>query len=209
MLETLIPNLDDELARLRRTAPSGFVLAFNWSVMGPEHMISEFPAEWRTEYEEKNYMVADPILIWAFSLSGVRRWSEVRLPDIRKVLERGRAHGLAYGAVFSQKRGLKRSVLSIAHDSREFTDEEIDAVDARFSLWCDLATNQAALTAKEIAVLQLLRDGEGQKEIAQILQIAETTVKQRAVSATKKLGAKNRTQAVAIALKRGFLDHVA
>jgi LuxR family transcriptional regulator len=65
---------------------------------------------------------------------------------------------------------------------------------------------RASLTDAELAVLRAFRDGLGQKETADALGIAESTVKQRAIRACSKLGAHTRTQAVAIAVQRNYFD---
>ena len=206
MLNGLIPNFEREVVELREVGPAGFIIAFNMTFRGPEHMHSAYPERWREEYEERNYFVGDPVLTWALVTDGYRRWSEIKIPDLRHILTRGASFGLKYGVVFSVKKGRKRSFLTIARKDRELTDSEIDRINTKFELWCELVTNRAALTEKELEVLRLLRDGLGQKEIGDTLNIAESTVKQRAVSATSKLGANNRTQAVAIAMARGYLD---
>lgn len=206
LLIRLIPSFDREVQDLHDLAPAGFIIAFNMTFRGPEHMHSAYPDKWRAEYEERNYFIGDPILSWALLFSGSKRWSDIGVGDLRNVMKRGTTFGLKFGAVFSTKRGRKRSFLTMARSDREFTDGEIEQVNAKFQLWCDLVTNRAALTDKELEVLRLLRDGLGQQEIADTLNIAESTVKQRAVNATGKLGANNRTQAVAIAMARGYLD---
>jgi LuxR family transcriptional regulator, quorum-sensing system regulator SdiA len=207
LLSSLIPGFDNEVEELRTTGPAGFIIAFNMTFRGPEHMFSAYPGLWQKEYEERNYFVGDPVLTWALVTDGHKRWSEIKLPDLRHIMTRGASFGLKYGVVFSVKKGRKRSFLTIARNDRELTDNEIGRLNAKFELWCELVTNRAALTEKELEVLRLLRDGLGQKEIGDTLNIAESTVKQRAVSATNKLAANNRTQAVAIAMSRGYLDH--
>ncbi|WP_377513347.1 autoinducer binding domain-containing protein [Octadecabacter sp. R77987] len=206
MLNALIPNFEQELDDLREIGSAGFILAFNMSFRGPEYMHSEYPDEWREEYEDRNYFALDPVLAWTLVHSGSRRWSEVKLPDVRGVLKRAQAFGLIYGAVFSRKKKRKRSFLTVARSDRELNDTEILLLNDRFDRWCEIVTNKASLTSRELDVLRSLRDGLGQREIAEALSISESTVKQRAQSAVAKLGASNRTQAVAIAMTRGFLD---
>jgi DNA-binding NarL/FixJ family response regulator len=62
------------------------------------------------------------------------------------------------------------------------------------------------LTTRELQVLQLIRDGYRNKEIADQLAIAETTVNFHIKNLVEKLGAKDRTHAVTIALRRGLLQ---
>jgi DNA-binding NarL/FixJ family response regulator len=61
------------------------------------------------------------------------------------------------------------------------------------------------LTARELQVLSLLRDGYRNKQIADQLAIAETTVNFHIKNLVDKLGANDRTHAVTIAIRRGLL----
>lgn len=63
-----------------------------------------------------------------------------------------------------------------------------------------------ALTAAEISVLRLIAAGNANKEIADQLSIAEDTVKWRVKNILSKLGARDRTQAAMIGVKRGIID---
>jgi DNA-binding NarL/FixJ family response regulator len=62
------------------------------------------------------------------------------------------------------------------------------------------------LTAREIDILRLVAGGNANKEIAAQLSIAEETVKSHITSILSKLGANDRTHAVAIGLKRGIIE---
>ena len=62
------------------------------------------------------------------------------------------------------------------------------------------------LTTRELEVLQLIRDGYRNKQIAGQLAIAETTVNFHIKNIVSKLGANDRTHAVTIALRRGSLQ---
>jgi DNA-binding NarL/FixJ family response regulator len=61
------------------------------------------------------------------------------------------------------------------------------------------------LTARELEVLQLIRDGYKNKQVADELSISENTVNFHIKNITDKLGAKDRTHAVTIAVRRGLL----
>jgi DNA-binding NarL/FixJ family response regulator len=61
------------------------------------------------------------------------------------------------------------------------------------------------LTARELEVLGLIRDGHRNKQIADVLGIAETTVNFHIKNLVDKLGANDRTHAVTIAIRRGLL----
>src|SRR5271155_2704278 len=62
------------------------------------------------------------------------------------------------------------------------------------------------LTVRELDVLRLIRDGYRNKQIADQLAIAETTVNFHVKNLVAKLQAKDRTHAVTIALRRGLLQ---
>ncbi len=61
------------------------------------------------------------------------------------------------------------------------------------------------LTAREIEVLQQIASGNRNRDIAEKLFISEETVKVHIKHIMDKLGASDRTQAVAIALRRGIM----
>lgn len=206
MVADVIPNFERELEQLSVVAPAGWNLAFNYRWNGPEHMYVGYPEAWRAEYESKNYAIGDPILLWILSKDqGCIRWSEVRMPDLRGVMEKARRHQINYGAVFTRQVGATKSFLSMARSDREFTNDELAAYNARFNLWVDLLVNRADLSAGELDVLRSFRDGLGQAETARALGISESTVKQRFVKICAKLNASTRTQAVAIAVARNYL----
>ena len=62
------------------------------------------------------------------------------------------------------------------------------------------------LTPRELDVLRLIRDGNGNKQIAGVLSIAETTVNFHVKNLVAKLRANDRVHAVALAIRRGILD---
>jgi DNA-binding NarL/FixJ family response regulator len=63
-----------------------------------------------------------------------------------------------------------------------------------------------ALSDREIEVLRRVATGHSNKVIAAQLNVSEATVKGHMKSILSKLGANDRTHAVTIAMKRGFID---
>ena len=63
-----------------------------------------------------------------------------------------------------------------------------------------------ALTAREVEVLQQIAAGNRNRDIAEKLFIAEETVKVHIKHIMEKLGASDRTQAVAIGVRRGIIQ---
>jgi DNA-binding NarL/FixJ family response regulator len=63
-----------------------------------------------------------------------------------------------------------------------------------------------ALTDREIAVLRLVADGHANKQVAWQLDLSVDTIKANLKTIFAKLGVNDRTHAVTIAAKRGYLD---
>ncbi len=85
------------------------------------------------------------------------------------------------------------------HDGKKRISPEIASEIAEYAA----DTN---LTSREIDVLRLIAAGNANKLVADQLSITEDTVKAHVKNILSKLGANDRTHAVAIALKRGIID---
>jgi LuxR family quorum sensing-dependent transcriptional regulator len=62
------------------------------------------------------------------------------------------------------------------------------------------------LTSRETEVLTWVARGESARKIAEILHITKRTVDAHVLSAVRKTGAANRTQAVVVAMLDGVID---
>ncbi|WP_245976814.1 response regulator transcription factor [Oceanobacillus arenosus] len=62
------------------------------------------------------------------------------------------------------------------------------------------------LSKRELEVMRYISWGESTKEIANVMGISELTVKQYVKSSLKKLGVRNRTEAVAALLRKGIIS---
>jgi DNA-binding NarL/FixJ family response regulator len=91
------------------------------------------------------------------------------------------------------------SVIRSVHAGRKLVPVEVAARLAEH-------IGDETLTARELEVLRLIRDGHRNKQIADELRIAETTVNFHIKNLVDKLGANDRTHAVTIAIRRGLLD---
>jgi len=63
----------------------------------------------------------------------------------------------------------------------------------------------APLSAREIEILEYIARGNSNKEIARALKISDQTVKNHITSILRKLAVNDRTQAVVLALRRGWI----
>jgi DNA-binding NarL/FixJ family response regulator len=69
-----------------------------------------------------------------------------------------------------------------------------------------VAGGRSPITAREVQILEAVADGKSNKEIAGALAIAEDTVKTHLRNLFEKLGAADRAQAVAIALRQNLIE---
>jgi DNA-binding NarL/FixJ family response regulator len=67
-------------------------------------------------------------------------------------------------------------------------------------------SGEETLTPKELEVLRLIAAGNANKEIGVHLSISEESVKSRVKNILDKLGARDRTHAVTVGLKRGIIE---
>lgn len=67
--------------------------------------------------------------------------------------------------------------------------------------------DSAALSEREVEVLRRVAEGDRNRDIGEVLRISEETVKAHLRRIMDKLGAKDRTQAVAIAIRRGIIQY--
>ena len=71
---------------------------------------------------------------------------------------------------------------------------------------CGAIVEASTLTARELEALTWVARGKSAWEISEILQISKRTVDEHVQRATRKLGAANRTQAAAIAVRARIID---
>ena len=114
--------------------------------------------------------------------------------DIQRAL---RAGASAY-ILKSMPKAEMLNVIRSVHSGRRFIPSDVAARLAEHM-------GEEDLTNRELDVLRLIRDGYRNKQIADHLSIAETTVNFHIKNLVDKLGANDRTHAVTIAIRRGLL----
>lgn len=114
--------------------------------------------------------------------------------DIRRALEAGAQAYLIKGVVRTELRKVIKAVYSGDRYVPENVAEKIAA-----------HLNKPLPTARELDVLQLLAEGMRNKEIGARLSIGEDTVKMHIRNLLQKLEVHDRTHAVMVAVRRGFI----
>ncbi len=205
MADDFLKDDDEQLKALRDLAPAGFVVALNVDWSGPQLLHSEFSPEWRTEYEEKNYFILDPVFYWTITNRGRIRWSEIKLPDVANVSGKAASHGMKYGAVLSERASRSRSFLTAARSDREFTEPEMERLSEIFRYCINTLIPVASLSEFELNIIKLLQGGKTTTETAKEIDLSEKEVKAYISSAMDKLEVKNRKQLVSSAEIRGLI----
>jgi len=144
-------------------------------------------------------------------MDGIATLIEIRkiFPDARVVMlttsesdgdiQRAMRAGAAAYVLKSMPKEEILAVLRSVHQRGRFMPTQVAALIAEHM-------GEEQLTARELDVLRLIRDGYRNKQIADRLCIAETTVNFHIKNLVDKLQANDRTHAVTIAIRRGLLQ---
>jgi LuxR family quorum sensing-dependent transcriptional regulator len=179
-------------------------------------LVDKMPAEFARLYVERGCVHVDPVL------RRLRRSAmpfEYRTepdpesePRAREVMRFRRDFGIRMGFVVPVRARIGTGLVSVSGERPELPSDTKPALHLMalyaFERISDLlrprASERRQLTEREREVLRWVAVGKSAWEIGEILCIARRTVDEHTQTAARKLGAVNRTQAVAIALR----DHV-
>lgn len=91
------------------------------------------------------------------------------------------------------------STIRKLHEGKHYLPSEVAGIIAAHMM-------DDALSCREIEVLKFVATGCSNKEVANRMHVSEETAKSHVSSILSKLGARDRTQAVVIAARRGIID---
>ena len=189
-------SLQENFDRLSELAPAGFSAGLHIRFAAPLIYVRTYDEAWTKVYDENAYALRDPLVFWGLGVKGHTRWSAIRLPDPFNILGQARTYGLAYGAVISYGPITSRSIIGMAHDTREFTDNEIVEAARIVTNLHVAAEPPTELTPAQVEALRLLADGDRHAAAAAKLGISESAFKARLQSARVRLGARTTAQAL-------------
>jgi LuxR family quorum sensing-dependent transcriptional regulator len=183
-------------------------------------LASRLPQEWLQLYLDKQYAHADPSFRWCKRTVHPFAWRDAPYnsehePQAAEVVQRATDFGLDRGFVvpIPSPAGCTGDVW-VGGDRLDLNPRSkavihLTALYAfdRIHRFCERpGPPKPFLTAREREVLCWVAQGKSAWEIGEILAIAKRTVDEHVQSAMRKLGAANRTQAVAIGLRERLLD---
>ncbi|WP_425051103.1 autoinducer binding domain-containing protein [Psychromarinibacter sp. S121] len=207
----IIPNYEDCDKELSAIAPSGYCLVLHAHVWKTKFVYSTYPEAWRDHYDTHNLVVLDPVVLWGMVNTGTTRWSgldNVQRVTADYVMTRAKDFGLAYGAVAvtrSKHLRNKKCLLAVSRPDRELTSEEIARVAEILDHIVTVHDGRLGLSDVDIQTIQTLALGYSQDEIAKQMHTSRDTVKKRIERIRKKIGARNATHVVSIALSHSLV----
>lgn len=183
-------------------------------------MLSGWNANWFDRYVSEDYVQIDPVARRLHSAADPFTWGEAlgRRPldgGARRVMDEAASIGMRDGLCIplSDLDG-RRSVLSMAADRVDLSPAE-RAVLHLVGLYAQNRIREligrppppprAPLSPRERECLQWTAAGKTSWEISTILHLSRNTIEDYIANATRKLGATNRTHAVAEGIRLGFI----
>ena len=185
-------------------------------------MLCDWPGDWLERYVARNYVDHDPVVSHMKQLQAPFQWrdasknalidksSDEVMGDAREFKLRD---GLAFPLVTLDGQIV---MVSLGGESVEMSDAEFGMVSLastyaigramQLHTKADSIIDHIELTARERECLQWAAVGKSEWEISQILGISEHTSEKHLLNAKSKLGAANRVQAVAEAIRRGYIS---
>lgn len=182
------------------------------------HWGSTYPQAWLDRYMERNYLELDPLVQRALASDLPVVWSDRSIDRLPEFWEEARSFGINHGwAVSSHGRDRGVGLLTVARRNEPVSAHELEQNEMHL-LWLAHSMHGMAsllpgvaqallepLSLREREVLLWSAAGKTADEIGLILAISSRTVTFHINRCIAKLGAANKTEAVAKALVLGLL----
>jgi LuxR family transcriptional regulator len=117
------------LQELDERSPAGFAIALHVRFTRPTYLFQTYAQPWMAHYSAAGLVMHDPVVRWGLQNAGRCRWSDLAAIDDSHVFDQAKDHGLMNGAAFAIVIAESRSIAACARADREFTDEEMDALE--------------------------------------------------------------------------------
>jgi LuxR family transcriptional regulator, quorum-sensing system regulator BjaR1 len=183
-------------------------------------LLSQWPDEWTSRYTARHYVACDPTIQRMMTDPEPFAWNELdqQVRDNaqgRRVLDEAAEFNLKEGFALSL-RTLDDHVVGFSAGGRHFemgpdmqgmlTLIATYAIGRAIMVTQETSSNQPImLSAREREALQWAAEGKNDWEIGEVMSISEHGADKHMRAARMKLGASNRTQAVAEAIRRGLI----
>jgi LuxR family quorum sensing-dependent transcriptional regulator len=181
-------------------------------------VVHNVPEGWVNEYLSNNYVLNDPIVQYCIESSEPFFWTDAAKAassrEAKEIMARAESHGLKNGVCFPihNINGFEAGIslsgfpeLPKATTVRALHLASIMAFNALRRIRSNHSLRIQAISEREKEVLLWCALGKTSKEIGYILFLSENTVNVHVKNAITKLSAKNKTEAVAIAMRDGLI----
>lgn len=184
-------------------------------------LLCDWPVEWLQRYVARNYVDHDPVVGHMKNLRAPFQWRDA---SSRRTVDRDAIRVMGDAGEFKLRDGLAFPLVSLDGDivMVSLGGEAVELSNADFNMISLVATyaigramqlynrqarviDHVELTRREIECLQWAAEGKSEWEMSQIMGISEHTSEKHLLSAKSKLRAATRVQAVAEAIRRGFI----
>jgi LuxR family transcriptional regulator, quorum-sensing system regulator CviR len=178
-----------------------------------------YPNDWLYVYAKNGYAEVDPVFLSLMRQSGGQIWSNtyegVKQRKQQAFIEEARAFGLTNGVTVSRHAQNMVSFFSFAGDCEKDNERFLPVIQYLLEHVHEVLFEQrpvagtpltAPLSPREITVLNWMKLGKTNGEIAMIIGISERTVRFHAERIYVKLDVTSRAQAVACAMEQGLLS---
>jgi len=178
-----------------------------------------YPEEWLSLYVERGFVAIDPVVRAHITDFSAKTWSDAYQqwgrpqPFLSLAEDFGIRNGYSFGALSPSDRTASIFSLCVDRNNPAHTNKILDILAPHFheALLRIVQTSLppaclATLTPREIEVVSWLANGKSYWEISVILGISERTVKFHTSTILQKLGAVNRSHAVAIAISNKLIS---
>jgi LuxR family quorum sensing-dependent transcriptional regulator len=183
-------------------------------------LAKRWPVEWFKLYTEKNYDRVDPTVRMCRQSVNPFEWSEApydaeREPGAQEVMRRAADFGMARGFVVpihgltGYEAGVSLGGVHLDLNARSKPALHLMAMygfDRIRRLLDPRPAQTTVLTPREREVITWASQGKSAWEIGEILNITQRTAEEHLATAARKLGAVNRTHAVAIAIRQKIIN---
>jgi len=183
-------------------------------------ILSNYPSAWQERYHEKNYVAVDPSVLHGRRTQTPVLWSDELFANTSQLWDEARAHGLRHGWAQSSLDGHGiGGMVTLARSDEPITSCELAHSEVRMRWLVNIShlalsrrlsarfiQPRAALTPREVEVLQWTADGKTAPEIGDILDLSSATVVFHVGNAMRKLDSTSRTAAAVKAAMLGLLN---
>ncbi|WP_265499325.1 autoinducer binding domain-containing protein [Paracoccus beibuensis] len=205
MTSPLLAEIDQELSHL---APRGYMFGLHIRFSRPVRRVCTYPSRWIQTYTRRNLGIGDPMMIWCMLNEGAIRWGDLTriAADPLDVMAQARHFGLTFGVAVAHGPVESRSYIGAAHDSRDFTDAEIDRMAHLLRTGHDHLDRATALRPILVEALEAIACGMTYDQACGALGISRTALRYRLQTARSALGTEDNAQAIRKAIDLGLMN---